>query len=308
MSFRVELGSRGPGNAGPPPAIWHDVNLADPGDRDWLAHASGVDQRAQQLLLDPPTAPRRVKLDHGFFVTLHGSAGVEADQAEGSGSVVLLIEKNRVLSAHTGRNDGIEAIRTRSADGCGPNSPLELLTEMAIDYADRFENQVAEISDETEHMEDRVLSQSEGPPLAAVATLRHRAFRLRRPIVALRNLFNVVAADRSLSIDDHDRVALSTATEHVGCHLETLEDARERLLLLHDRMETQMSAQMNRVSYNLTVVATVFLPLTFVTGLLGMNVAGMPEAHDPWGFWVVCGLLTMVAVGCWWFLHWRRWI
>lgn len=62
---------------------------------------------------------------------------------------------------------------------------------------------------------------------------------------------------------------------------------------------------MTRSSLDLTIVATVFLPLTFITGLLGMNVAGIPDSHDPWGFWIVTGLSIPVALLAWLLLRRR---
>jgi Mg2+ and Co2+ transporter CorA len=70
--------------------------------------------------------------------------------------------------------------------------------------------------------------------------------------------------------------------------------------LLEDQIQAQRAETMSRSSLNLTIVATVFLPLTFVSGLLGMNVAGIPDEHNPWAFWVVTGSLVIVA-----FLAWR---
>ncbi len=65
---------------------------------------------------------------------------------------------------------------------------------------------------------------------------------------------------------------------------------------------------MARATYNLTIVATVFLPLTFVTGLLGMNVAGIPESHTPAGFWIVVGALIVLATASWGWLRWKKWL
>ena len=56
---------------------------------------------------------------------------------------------------------------------------------------------------------------------------------------------------------------------------------------------------MNNATLRLGVVATVFLPLGFLTGLLGINVAGVPGSHDPEAFWMVCGLLIILALGAW---------
>jgi len=115
----------------------------------------------------------------------------------------------------------------------------------------------------------------------------------------------LVAADPAVDLNEWEHAALVKSSELVTRHLENLEDCRTRAQLLQDQFEGRLSASMSRSTYNLTIVATVFLPLTFITGLLGMNVAGIPEAHDPWGFWAVCILLTMFAVVSWGALHWR---
>jgi zinc transporter len=73
-------------------------------------------------------------------------------------------------------------------------------------------------------------------------------------------------------------------------------------------MEAQMNAKLNRITYNLTIVATVFLPLSFLTGLLGMNVAGIPDTHNPQGFVIVCTVMVLIAMGSWILLRWRKWI
>lgn len=70
-----------------------------------------------------------------------------------------------------------------------------------------------------------------------------------------------------------------------------------------DQIEEQRSDTMTRSSLNLSIVATVFLPLSFITGLLGMNVEGIPEEHNPLGFWLVTGLSIIISVVAW---RWLR--
>ena len=60
--------------------------------------------------------------------------------------------------------------------------------------------------------------------------------------------------------------------------------------------------------HKLTLVATVFLPLSFITGLLGINVAGVPGTHDPFAFWVVVAVLVAVAVGAILLIRWKKWM
>ena len=66
--------------------------------------------------------------------------------------------------------------------------------------------------------------------------------------------------------------------------------------------------RLGRSMHKLALVATVFLPLTFVTGLLGINVAGVPDAHDPYAFWRVCVFLIIVAVLAIVVIKWKKWM
>jgi len=82
-------------------------------------------------------------------------------------------------------------------------------------------------------------------------------------------------------------------------YLASLEDCRARIQMFEDHIDAQRATTMTRASLNLTIVATVFLPLTFMSGLLGMNVAGIPEEHNPWGFWIVSALSILIALLAW---------
>lgn len=70
----------------------------------------------------------------------------------------------------------------------------------------------------------------------------------------------------------------------------------DRAAVIQEQIANQQSERMNDAMYRLTVVATVFLPLSFLTGLLGINVAGIPGTHDPYAFWLVCLFLVIVAI------------
>jgi zinc transporter len=90
---------------------------------------------------------------------------------------------------------------------------------------------------------------------------------------------------------------------------EELEAVRERAALLHEQLTDLRSEQVDSRSLVIAVFAFIFLPLTFITGLLGMNVEGIPYANEPWAFWgVVAFCLVVGAIVLAWFVrqHWLR--
>ena len=86
-----------------------------------------------------------------------------------------------------------------------------------------------------------------------------------------------------------------------------LDSIRDRATLLQDQAAAQRQEQLNRRLLVLSLVSAFFLPLTFITGLLGMNLAGIPFSHEEWSFAAVVGLTVVLAIALAGFLKWQRW-
>ena len=90
--------------------------------------------------------------------------------------------------------------------------------------------------------------------------------------------------------------------------LEELEMLRERVSLVLESEHRRMSEGMNRTMYLLSIVTCFFLPLSFITGLLGINLGGMPGAEHPYGFFMACALIAVLAISQWWLFRRLRWL
>jgi zinc transporter len=106
---------------------------------------------------------------------------------------------------------------------------------------------------------------------------------------------------------EDDRLHLAAAADRAARMAEELESIRERAALIHETLTDLRSEQIDQRSLIIAVAAMVFLPLTFVTGLLGMNVAGIPFAHEPWAFWGVTGFCVLISVGVAAYFVGRHW-
>ena len=88
---------------------------------------------------------------------------------------------------------------------------------------------------------------------------------------------------------------------------EELDSIRDRAAVLQDQLAGRRQEQLNRRLLVLSLVSAFFLPLTFITGLLGMNLAGIPFSHEDWSFSAVVILTIVLAAGLAGFLKWQRW-
>jgi len=288
---------------------WVDVDTSDAEGRSWLLTQGSLSERVKSLLLEPKKVIRRENLEHGLFVSF---CSINPTRKAENGDLIwvgLLIEHDRVITARSGTVMVIEEVRKDVQRGKGPESPLDFLAFLVLGIRDRLETIITELSEETDALEDRVLAKDAGnPPLEALNATRRKVFYIRRYLVQFQNVLKLIVSDPAIHISKKENRTLTGATELFGRYLDQIEDCRGRAQLLYDQIQSQLSQTMASTSYNLTIVATVFLPLTFITGLLGMNVSGIPDSHNPWGFWIVCSFLIVLAIGGWVLLRWKRWI
>ncbi len=285
---------------------WVDVDLRDREASDWVEHQSGLSSEVCRQLLERDGESRREIIGDGLLICFRTHQ--ENDWETRSESFRIWIEQDRVITVHSHAAPACDALRAMAAQGTADWSPFKIVAFIVRRSVNQSENIISEIFAKTSQLEDRVLDADDDEVNEDLLIVRRRAIHARRHLVQLRNLLLFTTSDESLPIRKNERRALDSAKNHVLTFLESLDDCQERTRLLQDQVEARMAARLNRITYNLTLVATVFLPLSFLTGLLGMNVAGIPEEHDPRTFAIVCILMVLIAIGFWLFFRWRRWI
>jgi zinc transporter len=108
--------------------------------------------------------------------------------------------------------------------------------------------------------------------------------------------------------EEHDQREIGETIERLRRYLDDIDVSKESAVVLQDELRARALASSERTNSLLTLVASIFLPLGFLTGLLGINVAGMPGTNDNEAFWVVvwiCGVLLIVQIIA--FILWRWW-
>ena len=109
-------------------------------------------------------------------------------------------------------------------------------------------------------------------------------------------------------LDEMNRLRLREVNDRLIRHIEDIDEVRERAAMAQEELLSRISEQMNQRSYLFTVVATIFLPLGFFTGLMGINVGGMPGVEDNDAFWIVVMMCVGVVAVLALLLRWKRWM
>ena len=258
--------------------------------------AAGVPPEVRPLLEKPSPAVRRKELPSGLFLGLARYAigpSSEADRTLGS---ALWLGREGVVSVDFGATPCTARELQRHGPGSRPGGPFAVVAAHLAEISEDLEDDLHELSPLLDELEDRIAEHHGEMPVGELSALRQRLIRVRRHAVPFGLLARGLAADRRLAAEPELSAALHDIAESVERSLAALGLHFDRSEVLNDQIQAQLAERMNRATYRLGVVATVFLPLGFLTGLLGINVAGIPGDHDPYAFWLVCGFLLLVAV------------
>jgi zinc transporter len=276
--------------------LWIHLDAETEEGRTWLSGQADVPEAVQRALLARETRPRIEGFGNGTLVNLRGLAEDEDDEADALVSIRLWAERGRVITASYRALRALPLVRKRMEAG-RLRDPGDLIAFLASAITDALDPEVATLGDTLDTCEDDLDVRQSFAQRRVIASARARAIEYRRFVVPQRQALERLTALEEDWLEPDDRVHLREAADRVARMAEELEAVRERAALLHEQLTDLRAEQIDGRSLTLSVVALIFLPLTFLTGLLGMNVEGIPYAHEPWAFAAVVGICAAIAVG-----------
>lgn len=289
--------------------LWVHLDRTHVETRDWLESGAQLDPFVVDALLEEETRPRVLAHAAGVLVNLRGVNLNPGASPEDMVSVRMWIDADRLISLRGPALMAAEDVSRDLARGEGPRTPGGLLVSLADALLSRMGPVVNDIDEVLDQFEQDITDDdSPDPPAARISAVRRRAIALRRYLAPQREVLVQLAESDALSLTSEDRRELRQNADRVTRLVESLDAVRERGAVTHEEVSERLSLRMNRNMYLLSVVAAVFLPLSFITGLLGINVAGMPGAATDWAFWAVCIALAILLAVELWLLRRRDWL
>jgi len=300
------------GKGGAAPVNWEDLKLAGVPDegfewihiqhpRDphhhWLQPEFGIDETVRAALLAEETRPRFLYHEDGILLNLRGvnlNPGADPDDMV---SIRMFITDHRIVSVRLRRLMAVEDIRQRVLAGKGPRDPGEFVADLSLGLTERMDPVIQDINERIDGLEEEIIDQPRLDIRKDLSEIRLMAITLRRHIAAQRDALNHLIVERLEWVDEHDRSMLREAADRVTRFVEDLDTARERTSILHEQLADIRAETMNENMFILSIVAAIFLPMGLLTGLLGINVAGIPFHEAKWAFAGVCASLVAMGVG-----------
>ena len=263
---------------------------------------------AFDLLTDPETRPRALPVDDGLMVALRGVNMNPGENPADMVSIRAWVSPHAIITSRRRRLLAVQDIRGLLDKGDGPTTPGDFLGQLVTTLADRIGAYVDKIEDALLEEEDTIANDQEAGQRRSLSKIRRQIANVRRFVAPQRDALEKLHRYPAPWMSKEEVQALREEADRIARYVEDLDLARERSILLHEEYQGLVAQQQNSRMYVLSIVAAIFLPLTFVTGLLGMNVGGLPGVDSHLGFaWSVV-IMVVCAIVAALILRLKRWM
>ncbi len=262
-------------------------------------------------ILSTGQRPKFEEFEDHLFIVLRMLDYSDEDNEITTEQVSLLVGKNYVISfqEHEGDLFGPVRERLRNRKGRITKQGADYLAYSLIDIiVDNYFNMLEKTGDRLETMEDLVIEKPEPETLQQIRAIKREMIFLRRSAWPLREVISNLERAEPGIIHKSTKIYLRDVYDHIIQVVDTIETMRDMISGLQDVYMSSVSNSMNEVMKVLTIIATIFIPLTFIAGIYGMNFEHMPELKYPWAYPAVWGVMAIAAVLMVVFFRKKKWM
>lgn len=271
----------------------------------------GVHALALEDVLSTTQRPKVEEFDDHFLVILTMLSFDEATESVVSEQLSLIVGQRHLFSFQERPGDVFEGVRERLRHGKGRlrTRGTDYLAYTLIDaIVDSYFRILETIGDRIEALEDTVLDDPSMEVMKRIHGLKREMLILRRAVWPLRETLGQLYRGELPQITDETRVFLRDVYDHSVQVIDTVETLREVLSGAMDLYLPGVSNRMNEVMKVLTIIATIFIPLSFFAGLYGMNFEYMPELGVRWAYPALLTFMAIIGGGMLWQFRRKGWL
>jgi zinc transporter len=282
--------------------LWVHLDIENPESRTWIESEPGLGEMIAEALTEAETRPRSVAMKDGLLVILRGITHIPGPEPNQLVSLRMWLNEARVITGRRWQLTSVDSVCRLLDYNDGPRTSAELLLALAEHLTDSITPAIDELEDTLDVVEMYLPEAKDTDTELAndLANVRRQAIQMRRHMGPQRDAIAHLLIERAPWLGEAERSQLREVREQASRHLEDLDATRERAQIAQDQLASRSRQQLQRTMYILAVVTAMFMPLTFITGLLGMNVGGIPGGQSPLGFAGVLAVMVLVFV----FLIW----
>ena len=265
--------------------------------RYWLEkEIAYLDPFIVEALLAEETRPRMTQIGDGVLLILRGVNLNKKADPEDMVSIRLWIDKSRIISVRRRELKAVKDMEEKLQSGKGPKDAGQFVCMLIGRLFERMESSFSELDENTDNIEEMVLEYASTNLRESIVAVRKQAIIFRRYIAPQREAIGQLRMAELEWLKEEHRRYLQESYNHVTRYVEDLDAIRERAQIVKDEIANILADRLNKNLYTLSVIAAIFLPLGFLTGLWGVNVAGIPGGETPNAFWIFTGVLIVLVL------------
>lgn len=289
--------------------LWLHLDYSNERVQQWLNAQDDLSKIVIDALLMQETRPRAVGIKGNLLLTLRGIDHAPGAEADDMIAVRTFSDGARVITTSRRRVLALDDIATDLGAGAGPQDAAAMVVAIASGLAQGMEDSINTITDQMDDYEDRVVSGEIEELRAALAEARRVTIGLHRYLLPQRDALAHLALTKLAWLDESAGLQIREVGDWIIRYIEDLDSVRDRAMVMHEELLNRVSEQINQRMYVLSVVAAIFLPLSFLTGLLGVNLGGLPGggSGDVYAFWIFCVILLAVVGLQTLVFRWLKW-
>jgi len=275
---------------------WVHLDACMPETKTWLEeNVTYLDHHIIDALLAEETRPRMTQLDDGLMIILRGVNLNENADPEDMVSVRLWVDEHRIISMGKRPLKALRDIETQITKGNAPKDAGAFICNLTARLFARMEPALLTLDEETDDIEESILECADSIYREKIIGVRKSAIMFKRYMAPQRDAIGKLHMSDISWLNASHRRHLQESYNHITRYVEDLDAIRERAQIVKDELANILSDRLNKNMYMLSIIAAIFLPLGFLTGLLGINVGGIPGSDNPYAFWVFMVILAVIV-------------
>ncbi|MFS7382188.1 zinc transporter ZntB [Rahnella inusitata] len=286
---------------------WLHLDYTRPESEKWITNTPVLPDTVREALAGDSVRPKVIRMGEGTLITLR-SINLNADsRPDQLVTIRVYLTDKMIVSTRHRKVFSMEEMINDMQQGSGPKSTGSWLVEMCDALTDHTSDFIEDLHDKIIDIEDDLMEQ-QVPERGQMALLRKQLIVLRRYMAPQRDVFSRLSSERLPWMNDDERRLMQEISDRLGRGLDDLDGSIARTAVLSDEISSLMADSLNRRTYTMSMLAMVFLPTTFLTGLFGVNLGGIPGNSSHLGFGIFCVSLVVLVGGVAWWLKKSRWL
>lgn len=291
---------------------WYDVRgLHDEGVIRSISERFKMHPIAVEDAVDIHQRPSYTEYEHGHFLSLKALSFDRKTLTVQRESVGLYFGEGFVLSFQELDKDTFEAVRSRVLQSKGRirTRKADYLAYAIVDYiVDHYFTVLDDFEEEVELLEESISNSSSEGDKARIFLMKKELLKIRKSVGPLREAVNLFSRSESHLIDERTIVFIRDVYDHTIQIIDSVDSMRDILSGLQDLYISEISLKMNKIMQFLTIVTALFVPISFLTGLYGMNFEYIPELKHHNGYFILWGVMVVSVLAMLWYFWKKKWL